>query len=82
LIAFENRLLRRIFGPKRREVIGGWREVYNEEPRYFSLSLNIIMMNTSDRKRQAGHVARMGEVGISYILVIKPERRIPLGRQY
>jgi hypothetical protein len=39
---FENRVLRRIFGPKREEVVGGWRRQHNEELHKFHLSQNII----------------------------------------
>jgi hypothetical protein len=57
---FENRMLRRIFGPKR-EVTGGWTKLHNEELHNFYSSLNIIRMIKSRRMRCAGHVARMGE---------------------
>jgi hypothetical protein len=55
---FENRVLR-IFGPKRDEVTGGWREVHNEELHNLYSSPNIITMIKSRRMRWAGHVARM-----------------------
>ena len=61
---FENRVLRRVFGPKRDEVTGEWRKLYNEELRdLYSLS-NIVRVVNSRRMRWAGHVARMfrGEV--------------------
>jgi hypothetical protein len=61
LRVFENRVLRRIFGWKRDEVTGDWRELHNEELRTFFSSLNIIRMMKSRRIRWAGHVARMGE---------------------
>jgi hypothetical protein len=57
---FENRVLRRIFGPKRDEVTGGWRKVHNEELHNFNSSQNIIRMIKSRRIRWAGHVAPMG----------------------
>ena len=64
LRVFENRVLRRVFGPKRDEVTGEWRKLYNEELRdLYSLS-NIVRVVNSRRMRWAGHVARMfrGEV--------------------
>jgi hypothetical protein len=54
LRVFENRVLRRIFGPKREED-GSWRKLHNDEP-------NIVRVIKSRRMRWAGHVARMGEV--------------------
>jgi hypothetical protein len=50
-------LLRRIFGPKRDEVIGGWRKLHNEELHTLYSSSNIIRMIESKRMRLAGHVA-------------------------
>jgi PAS domain-containing protein len=78
---FENRVLRRIFGWKRDEVIGGWRKLRNEElHNLFSLP-SIIRMIKSKRMRWAGHVARMGEKRNAYrFLVGKPEGKRPLGR--
>jgi hypothetical protein len=55
----ENRLLRRIFGPKRKEVIGVWRKLHYEELNDL-YSSNIIRMIKSRRIRWAGHVASMG----------------------
>jgi hypothetical protein len=51
-------VLRRIFGPKRDEVTGGWRKLHNEELRDLYSSNQVIK---SRRMRWAGHVARMGE---------------------
>jgi hypothetical protein len=60
LRVFENRVLRRIFGPRRDEVTGGWRKLHNEElPNLYS-SPSIIRMIKSRRKRWAWHVARRG----------------------
>jgi hypothetical protein len=56
LRVFENRMLRRIFGPKRDEVTGEWRKFHNEELRDLYSSPSIIKR----RMRWAGHVARMG----------------------
>jgi hypothetical protein len=56
---FENRVLR-IFGPKRDEVAGEWRELHNEEHNDMYSSPNIVRVIESRRIRWAGHVARMG----------------------
>jgi hypothetical protein len=60
LKVFENKVLRRIFGPKSNEVTGGWRKLHNEELRDFYSSPSIIRIIKSRRMRWAGHVARMG----------------------
>jgi hypothetical protein len=57
---FENRVLRRIFGPERDEVTGDWRKLHNEELNDLYYSLNIVRVIKSRRMRWAGHVARMG----------------------
>jgi hypothetical protein len=57
---FENRVLRRIFGPKRDEVSGGWRKLHNEELHNLCSSPNIIRIMKSRRIRWAGHVAHIG----------------------
>jgi hypothetical protein len=57
---FENRVLRRIFGPKRDEVTGEWTKLHNEELHILYSSPNIIKQIKSRRMRWAGHVARMG----------------------
>jgi hypothetical protein len=70
---FENRMLRRIFRPKRDEIIGGWRKLHNEELHNLHSSQRIIRMMKS-RMRLVGHVARIGEKRKSYrILVGKSE---------
>jgi hypothetical protein len=66
LRVFENRVLRRIFGPKREEVAGGWRRLHNEETRKLYTSPNIISVIKSRRIRCAGHVARMEDMENSY----------------
>jgi hypothetical protein len=77
---FENRVLRRIFGPKRDEVTGEWGKLHNEELHDLYTSPSIIRIMKA-RMRWAGHVARMGEKRNAYrFLVGKPERRRPLGR--
>jgi hypothetical protein len=60
---FENRVLRRIFGPERDEVTGEWRNLHNEEIHEFYSSPSIIKIIRSRRMRQTGHVARMGRRG-------------------
>jgi hypothetical protein len=78
---FENRVLRRIFDPKRDEVTGDWRKLHNEELHNLYSSPNIIRMIKSRRIGRAGQVARMGEKRNAYeILVGKPEGKRPLGR--
>jgi hypothetical protein len=81
LRVFENRVLRRIFGPKRDEVTGGWRKLHNEELHGLYSSPIIIRVIKARGVRWAGHVACMEEVRGAYkILVGKPEGRRPLGR--
>jgi hypothetical protein len=61
LRVFQNRVLRRLFGPKRDEVTGEWRKLHNEELHILYSSTDIIRQIKSRRMRWAGHVARMGE---------------------
>jgi hypothetical protein len=61
---FENRVLRRIFGPKRDEVTGVWRKLHNEDLHNLYSSPSMIRMIKSRRVRWAGHVARMGRKGM------------------
>jgi hypothetical protein len=78
---FENTVLRRIFGPKRDEVMGDWRKLHNEELHNLYSLPNIIRMIKSMRMIWAGHVARMGETRNAYrILVGKLEGKRPLRR--
>jgi hypothetical protein len=80
LRVFENRVLRRIFGPKREED-GSWRKLHNGEIYSLYSSLNIVRVIKSRRMRWAGRVARMGEGKVVYrILVGRPEGKRPLGR--
>jgi hypothetical protein len=81
LRVFENRLLRRIFGPKRDEVTGEWRKLHNEELHSLHSSPNIIRQIKSRRMRWSGHVARMGEERNVYrVFMGKPEGKRPLRR--
>jgi hypothetical protein len=78
---FENRVLRRISGPKRDGVTGKWRKLHNEELHDLCSSPSIIRIVKARRMRWAGHVTRMGEKRNAYrLLVGKPEGRKPLGR--
>jgi hypothetical protein len=71
---FENRVLRRIFGPKRDEVMGGWRKLHNEELHKLYSSPNLIRVIKLRRMRWTWHVARTGQMRDAYrILVVKPE---------
>jgi hypothetical protein len=71
----------RTFGPKRKEVAGGWRRVHNEELQNLYIAPNIIREIKSRRLRWPGHVAHMGEVRNAYkILVRKPVWKRPFGR--
>jgi hypothetical protein len=79
---FENRVLRRMFGPKREEATQEWGRLHNEELNDLNSSPNLIRVIKLRRMRWAGHVARMGEKrGVYRILVGTPEGRRPLGRQ-
>jgi hypothetical protein len=82
LRVFENRVLRRIFGPKRDEVTGEWIRLHNKELYALYSSPNIIRVIKSRRLRWARHVARMGKRRGAYrALVGKPEGRRPLERR-
>jgi len=71
---FENRALKRIFGPKRDEVTREWRKLHNEELNDLYSSPNIVRVIKSRIMTWAGHVAHMGETrGVYKILVGKPE---------
>jgi hypothetical protein len=78
---FENRVLRRIFGPKRNEVTGDWRELHNEELNDLYFSPNIFRVTKHKRNRWTGHVGRMRERrGVYSVSVGKPEGKRQLGR--
>ena len=81
LRVFENRVLRRVFGPKRDEVTGEWRKLHNEELSDLYSLPNIVRVVKSRRMRWGGHVARMGQGrGVHRVLVGKPEGKRPLER--
>jgi hypothetical protein len=81
LRVFENRVLRRIFGPKRDGVTGGWSKLHNEGLHSLCASPSIIRIINTRKMKWAGHVARMGEKRNVYrLLVGKPEGRRPIGR--
>jgi hypothetical protein len=67
LRVFENRVLRRIFGPKRDEVTRSWRKLHKEELHNLHSLPSIIRMINSRRMRLAGHVARMGRRGMHIV---------------
>ena len=78
---FENRVLRRIFGPKKDEVIGKWIKVHSEELNDLYCSPSIVWVIKSRRMRWVGHVARMGDRRGEYrVLVGRPEGKRPLRR--
>jgi len=81
LRVIENRVLRRIFGPKSDEVTGEWRKLHNERLKDLYSSPNNVRVIKSRRMRSAGHVARMGESRGTYrVLVEKPKGTRPLGQ--
>ena len=78
---FENRVLRKVFGPKRDEVTGEWRKLHNEELNDLYSLPSIVRVVKSRRMRWVGHVARMEEDGgVHRVLLGKPEEKRPLGR--
>ena len=75
LRVFEDRVLRRIFEPKRDEVTGEWRKLHNEELNDLYFPPNIIRVIKSRRMTLLGHVACVGKVrGVYRVLVGKPGR--------
>jgi hypothetical protein len=81
LRVFENRVLRRIFGPKRDKETREWRKLHNEELNDIYSSPTFVHFIKVRRMRWTGHVERMGEMrGIYRDLVGKPEGKRPLGR--
>jgi hypothetical protein len=81
LRVFQNRVLGRIFGPKRDKVTGEWRRLHNEELYDLYCSSSIVRVIKSRRMRWAGHVARLEERrGVYRVLVEKPEGKRLLTR--
>jgi hypothetical protein len=75
LRVFDNRVLRKIFGPKREED-GSWRKLHNDELHSLYSSPNIVRVIKSRRMRGTGHMARIGEGRCAYrVLVGRPEAR-------
>jgi hypothetical protein len=70
LRVYENRSLRRIFGPKRDKVTGDWRKVHNEELHNLYSSSNIIRIINSRTMKWAGHVTRMAENRNAYRILV------------
>jgi hypothetical protein len=78
---FENRVIRKITGPKRDEVTGKWRKLHNEEFHNLYSSPDIIRQIKSRRMKWEEHVARMGKERKVYkVLVGKAKGKRPLGR--
>jgi hypothetical protein len=73
------RMLRNLFGPKRDEVTGEWRKLYNDELCGLYSSPNIIRFITSRRKRWRGRVARVRR-GAYRVFMWRPEGKKLLGR--
>jgi hypothetical protein len=81
LRVFENRVLRRIFGPKRDEVTGMWRKLHFEKRNNLYCLPNIFRVIKSRIMIWTGHVARIGKSRAVYrVLVGKNEGKRPLGR--
>jgi len=81
LRVFENRVLARIFGPKRDEVTEEWRKPHNEAFNDLYSAPHIVWVIKSRKMRLAGHVALTGESrGVCMVLAEKPEGKRPLGR--
>ena len=81
LRVFENRVLKRIFGPKKDEVTGEYRTLHNEELSDLHSASSIVRVIKLRRMRWAGHVARMGKGRrVHRVLVGKPEGKRPVGR--
>jgi hypothetical protein len=81
LSTFENRVPKKIFGPKTDKIIAGWKRMHNVELQDLCSSRNIILVIKPKRQKWAGYVAHMVERRGAYkVLVGKPEGKRPLGR--
>jgi hypothetical protein len=81
LRVFENRVWRRVFGPKRDKVTGEWRKLHNEELGDLYFLPNIVQVVKSRRMGWAGHMAHMEEGRVVHrVLVVRYEGKRPLGR--
>jgi hypothetical protein len=80
LRVFTNRVLRRVFGPKRDEVTGKWRNLHSEEPHILYSSPNIVRQIKSRRMKWAGHVVHMGQEKSVQGFGGKAQEKRPLGR--
>ena len=79
----ENRVMRRIFGPKRDEVTGKWIKLHNEELNDLYYSPNVVRVIKSRKMRWPGQIADMGESrGVYRVLMGRPEGQRPLGRPW
>jgi hypothetical protein len=79
LRVFENKVLKRVFGPKKDEMTGEWRKLHKKEVNDLYSLPNIARVVKSRRMRWAKHVARMGkDRGVHRVLVGKPEEKRPL----
>jgi hypothetical protein len=74
-------MLRRIFRPKRDQMVVDWRKLLNEELHILHSSPNVIRMIKSRRIRWAGHVARMGETRNAYRILVGKVRRMETTRE-
>ena len=77
LRVFENKVLRKIFGAKKDEIMEEWRKLHNAALRALYSSPNITRSLKSRRRRWTGHAARMEQWRNSYgLLVGKPEGEV------
>jgi hypothetical protein len=77
---FENRVLRRIFGPNRNEVIGDWRKLHDVDFRNLFTSPSIIRMIESRRMKWTGHVTRMGAKRNAYRILVEARSKETTGK--
>ena len=77
---FENRVLRRVFGPKRDEVTGKWRKLHSEEIMDLYSLTNIVRVVKSEKNEVGGKCGAHGGRGVHMVLVGKPEGKMPLGK--